>query len=393
MKKFFAWLLALVLVLGIAPTTVQAQGNNPFTDVQKSHFFYEAVLWAVDKGLVQGMTPTTFEPFTVCNRAQMVTFLWRAAGSPSVSATRSPFSDVKMGQWYTTPILWAVENGITEGMGDGTFGISRVCNRAQMVTFLWNAAGKPAPTSKHHGFTDIPAGVWYEAPVLWAVENGIITGATATTFNPNGSCQRAQMVTLLYRMQHPVEKASVVDAYRDTAFCYHIPKLVLSGDKASSFNKTMYSKLYGILENEELYWMRYTWGQKKNVVSIVVQAIEDGTEISNYYFFYASVADGKQTNAQALLDECGLSQQKFYQIAKTAMKAFLEDADSYLYERQKAKTLADSNVKLSQPYINSKGELCIVAHFYIDAGGGSDWQMINTVTGAQEPWLECNIHN
>ena len=111
--------------------------DNPFLDVNESHFFYESVLWAVEEGITSGMTADTFGPFAVCNRAQVVTFLWRYAGSPEPTTAENPFGDVPAGSFYESAVLWAVEQGITNGMGDGTFGVLETCNRAQVVTFLY----------------------------------------------------------------------------------------------------------------------------------------------------------------------------------------------------------------------------------------------------------------
>ena len=173
--------------------------ENPFLDVNETHFFYDSVLWAVEEGITSGMTENTFGPFAVCNRAQVVTFLWRYAGSPEPTTTENPFIDVPAESWFTKPVLWALENGITQGVSPTEFGPELACNRAQVVTFLWRLMQEPQPSLTEHPFTDVEAGSWYEAPVLWALENGITTGATADTFNPVGQCQRAQVVTFLYR--------------------------------------------------------------------------------------------------------------------------------------------------------------------------------------------------
>ncbi len=173
--------------------------NNPFLDVRETHFFHDPVLWAVEQGITSGTTDTTFSPYGVCNRAQVVTFLWRAAGSPAPESREMPFEDVADGTWYTDAVLWAVEQGITSGTTDTTFSPNGVCNRAQVVTFLWRAAGSPAHGLQENPFTDVAEGIWYAAPVLWALENGVTSGASDTTFNPTGECLRAQVVTFLYR--------------------------------------------------------------------------------------------------------------------------------------------------------------------------------------------------
>ena len=173
--------------------------ENPFLDVNETQFFYDPVLWAVENGITSGISAEAFGPFVVCNRAQVVTFLWRYAGSPEPTATENPFIDVQAGSFYEKAVLWAVENGITNGVSANEFGPGLACNRAQVVTFLWRLMKQPAPATTEHPFTDVVPGSFYEQPVLWALENGITTGATATTFNPNGECLRAQVVTFLYR--------------------------------------------------------------------------------------------------------------------------------------------------------------------------------------------------
>ena len=173
--------------------------NNPFLDVNETQFFYDSVIWAAGEGITSGISADAFGPFADCNRAQVVTFLWRAAGSPVPENTVNPFTDVAAGTWYTDAVLWAVEQGITNGLTATTFGPTAVCNRAQVVTFLHRANGSPVPELKQNPFTDVATGSWYELPVLWALQNGVTTGTTATTFNPVGQCQRAQVVTFLYR--------------------------------------------------------------------------------------------------------------------------------------------------------------------------------------------------
>ncbi len=173
--------------------------ENPFLDVNETHFFYTPVLWAVENGITSGMTADTFGPFAACNRAQFVTFLWRYAGSPEPTTTVNPFADVPADSWFTKPVLWAVENGITNGVSTAEFGPDLPCYRAQVVTFLWRFLEQPETALTEHPFTDVEDGSWYETPVMWALEQGITTGATETTFNPVGECMRAQVVTFLYR--------------------------------------------------------------------------------------------------------------------------------------------------------------------------------------------------
>ena len=171
---------------------------NPFVDVKETDYFYDAVLWAVENNITSGVDPTHFGPGQSCTRAQVVTFLWAAAGKPAPRQTVNPFTDVPAGAWFADAVLWAVENGITSGTSATTFGPSAQCTRSQVVTFLWAAAGKPA-VSRANPFTDVPAGCWFEKPVLWALENGITSGTSATTFGSGSLCLRAQVVTFLYK--------------------------------------------------------------------------------------------------------------------------------------------------------------------------------------------------
>ena len=173
--------------------------DNPFTDVAEGTFYYAPVLWAVREGITNGTTETTFGPNDQCMRAHVVTFLWRAAGSPEPIRTENPFVDVKESDFFYKAVLWAVENGITAGMDATHFGPFSYCNRAQVVTFLYRTMGSPAVDQTQNPFADVPAGSFYFAPVLWAVDHGITNGISATAFGPNTICNRAQIVTFLYR--------------------------------------------------------------------------------------------------------------------------------------------------------------------------------------------------
>ena len=172
---------------------------NPFIDVPEGTFYYEPVLWAVDNGITNGTTPTTFSPNDNCMRAQVVTFLWRAAGQPEPTRTENPFADVAEDAFYYKAVLWAVEKGITNGLDATHFGPLAYCNRAQVVTFLWRAQGSPEPKGKDMPFTDVETGAFYEKAVIWAVEKGITNGISATGFGISMICNRAQIVTFLYR--------------------------------------------------------------------------------------------------------------------------------------------------------------------------------------------------
>ena len=171
---------------------------NPFVDVPEGSFYYDAVLWAVEKGVTTGTSATTFEPDGSCTRAQAVTFLWRVAGCPAPKSAAMPFTDVKAGSFYYDAVLWAVENGITKGTSETTFEPEAYCTRAQIVTLIWRAQKSPA-AGTDNPFNDVKAGSFYETAVLWAVKAGVTKGTSATTFEPEGICTRAQIVTLIWR--------------------------------------------------------------------------------------------------------------------------------------------------------------------------------------------------
>lgn len=170
-----------------------------FGDVPDSVWYADAVAWALENGVTVGTSESTFSPNHTCTRAQIVTFLWRAAGCPEPTLTESPFTDVAAGSYYYKPVLWAVENGITTGSSATSFSPRRSCTRAEIVTFLWRAAGSPAPETQSCLFRDVAQGVWYREAVLWAVENDVTTGTSANTFSPYRPCTRAQAVTFLWR--------------------------------------------------------------------------------------------------------------------------------------------------------------------------------------------------
>ena len=172
--------------------------ENPFVDVKPGSYYEDAVIWAVGEGITGGTSATTFDPNATCNRAQAVTFLWRAAGSPAPRNTAMPFTDVPVGSYYYDAVLWAVENGVTNGTSATTFSPRESCNRAQIVTFLWRAQKSPA-ASAANPFADVAADAYYTNAVLWAVKEGVTAGTTAVTFSPRADCTRAQIVTFIYR--------------------------------------------------------------------------------------------------------------------------------------------------------------------------------------------------
>ena len=161
-------------------------------------YYEDAVIWAADKGITIGTSATTFNPNGICTRAQAVTFLWHAAGSPAAKSSAMPFADVKAGSYYERAVLWAVENGITMGTSDTIFSPDATCTRAQSVTFLYRAAGSPAVSGSAE-FGDVATNAYYADAVAWAAKNGITGGIGGGLFGSGNDCTRAQIVTFLYR--------------------------------------------------------------------------------------------------------------------------------------------------------------------------------------------------
>lgn len=184
-----------------------APGEDPFArptvggfrDVFQGDYYADPVQWAVAEGIAYGTTANTFSPATRCSREQVVTFLWRAMGQPKPQSTHCPFTDAAPGTYYYDAVLWAYETGITQGTTATTFGVQESCSRAQVVTFLHRAMGAPQPTGAASPFQDVKPGAYYYNAVLWAQENHIAAGTSATTFGSTASCDRAAIVTFLYR--------------------------------------------------------------------------------------------------------------------------------------------------------------------------------------------------
>ncbi len=202
-KRLLSLLLVFAMMLSLAPAVFAADDAfvAPFTDVPTNGYYAQAVAWAVENNITKGTSETTFSPDVTCTRAEVVTFLWRAQGSPAPSDTQSAFTDVQAGAYYYDAMLWAVENGITKGTSATNFTPNNTCTRAEVVTFLHRAKGTPEPIGTESAFTDVQAGAYYYDAMLWAVENGITKGTSATIFAPNNTCTRAEIVTFLYRSQ------------------------------------------------------------------------------------------------------------------------------------------------------------------------------------------------
>ena len=190
---------ATVKVDGVNYTSSSNYNPNPFEDVSKDSFYYDAVLWAVKNDITSGKDDTHFAPNENCTRAQVVTFLWRAMDEPEPKATENPFVDVKEDKYYYKAVLWAAENGITAGIDETHFAPNDTVTRGQFVTFLHRNEGEPKPTITENPFVDVNENKYYYNAVLWAYENGITKGTDETHFEPESGCTRGQVVTFLYR--------------------------------------------------------------------------------------------------------------------------------------------------------------------------------------------------
>ena len=179
---------------------MKANGNpqtGVFVDVAEGSYYEEAIDWAVEKGITNGVSSNMFAPDDPCTRAQIVTFLWRAAGSPAPKSMSS-FTDVSADAFYAKAVAWAVENGITSGTGEGKFSPNAICTRAQSVTFLYRASGSPAVSDKAE-FSDVSTTAFYADAVAWAAKKGITTGIGGGLFGSDNYCTRSQIVTFLWR--------------------------------------------------------------------------------------------------------------------------------------------------------------------------------------------------
>ena len=182
----------------IKASFVEEASEQIFKDVPANAYYYEAVKWAQEKGITGGIGNGLFGPNDPCTRGQIVTFLWRAAGSPEPETRAMPFTDIPVGSYYYDAVLWAVENDITKGTNDTTFSPNMTCTRAQIVAFLWRSEKSPAAGTANP-FADVKSTAYYADAVLWAAKEDITKGTTNTTFSPGADCTRAQIVTFLWR--------------------------------------------------------------------------------------------------------------------------------------------------------------------------------------------------
>lgn len=173
--------------------------QNPFVDVKQGDYYYDAVQWAVGQKITSGTSATTFMPDGICTRAQTVTFLWRSQGSPKAAGAENPFTDVSKDAYYYDAVLWAVEQGITNGTSAITFSPDATVTRGQTAAFLWRVAKQPQVDQTANPFADVTQNAYYYNAVLWGVAKEITNGTSSTTFSPDQGCTRAQIVTFLWR--------------------------------------------------------------------------------------------------------------------------------------------------------------------------------------------------
>ncbi len=191
---------ALVFTSNEGVITYLLRAEPRFVDAADPNaYYYDAVRWAAERGITRGVDETHFAPDSACTRAQFVTFLWRAVGSPAPGTAACPFTDVEKGAWYYDAVCWAAANGITNGKTATTFAPNDTVTRCQAVAFLWRSEGRPAPTAAVSPFTDLAEGAYYLDAVRWAAESGVTLGTGKTTFSPEAPCLRAQIVTFLFR--------------------------------------------------------------------------------------------------------------------------------------------------------------------------------------------------
>ncbi len=205
-----------------------------FFDVPAGKYYTDPVAWAVESGITNGTSAYTFSPDRPCTRGQAVTFLWRAAGQPAPKEASTRFTDLTPGAFYEKAVTWAVESGITDGTAPNRFSPDKPCSRAQIVTFLWRAAGSPA-VAGGSGFADVPADSYYAMPVRWAVFMDITRGVTDTRFAPNDPCTRGQIVTFLYRARN-VKIDPKPDAWSDAYKSFVLNQAFLNSGPEYSYD-------------------------------------------------------------------------------------------------------------------------------------------------------------
>ena len=336
MKKLTALILSLVLIAGCLPLSVSA-ASAPFADVYMGEYYYNAVQWAAEKGIVNGMTETTFEPETPCTRGQAVTMLWRHAGSPAPASGSCPFTDVAAGQYYENAVRWAAEKGIVRGMTEHTFEPEALCTRGQIALLLWRAEEAPAPASAGH-FTDVPADACYADAVRWAEEKHIAFGMTETTFEPETPCTRGQIATFLYRSTGSARETEPLlkeDCYeKEGSYRYRMPRLTADTAGAREINgeidRCFGTKIRQGMEDDrngvsaEPCLVDWSAHRYENVLVLLVWMDYAG-DCREHQVYCMDLTDGSRITNRDILAMYGLSESEFTAAArKTAEAAFYQ---------------------------------------------------------------------
>ncbi|MBQ6948024.1 MAG: S-layer homology domain-containing protein [Clostridia bacterium] len=293
MKKTSVILRALValvcvaIVMGCLPLSIAA---TPFSDVKANAYYAAAVEWAVSNNITAGTTPTTFSPNDACTRGQIVAFLWRAYGQPNPGTATAPFTDVSKNAYYYKAVLWAVESGITSGTSATTFSPNDACTRGQIVSFLWRAAGQPTPSATSAPFTDVGKTAYYYKAVLWAVENGITSGTSATAFSPNGPCTRGQIVAFLFRYLGSVKIDKNPTDYQMTSSSETAAFTVTVKDGRAPYTYTWHL----FRDTEHTTYAPVKTSKKSNTFSLSVTDYDFDYYRDIYAYCVVTDADGKQ---------------------------------------------------------------------------------------------------
>lgn len=297
-KTLLVFVLALAMVLGLCtPITVAADG---FADVPDSAYYAEPVRWAVENSITVGTSATTFSPDEKCTTAQILTFLWRAMGKPTTKC-ENPFTDVKESDYYYSAALWAYENEIVSG---NTLGPNTPCTRSQTVTYLWKCAGKPSAPAAH--FSDVSAGADYAPAVYWAVDQGVTNGTSATTFSPNATCTRGQIVTFMHRdmggAPADTNSANAQSLLGGVPYYGDVSKCKMTAEQASAFAQVIADGIagkYGIWDSFTSSQKPFFWEHETDVFiytpyktnrANVILADLDGSGVP-YLYVFSSLVD------------------------------------------------------------------------------------------------------
>lgn len=387
-KRIFAVLLTFCLLFTLLPAAGAAERQTRFSDVmQPDLWYYPAVYWAAELGITKGTGAGRFSPDEGCTRAQIVTFLWRAAGEPEPHNGKSGFKDIQQNQYYDKAVLWAVEKGIATGVDKDHFCPETPCTRGMAATFLWRAAQKPECLGGRTAFSDVTAGAYYGDAVQWAVENGITNGTGRGRFQPDGKCSRAHIVTFLYRAAaEDLEDVYLLynDTLRDGAR-YRIPQLRMDTPDARKINREIEQKYGGIYLEEKgndaqglsvvCREIDYTLYRHGEILCLVVRGCYYGD--SFFYDVYNIDLRGQTVDNAALLRAAGVPEAEFIEQAQQAAEAVF--AKKYqgaphdaLYEAQLAFTVAPEQIHLGmRMFLNEEGRLMLISKIGSLAGADS----------------------